>query len=170
MKALTVQQPWAWAIVHGGKDIENRTTLWKYRGPLAIHAGTRWSDRGTDHPLITAAAWRAGGDVLPTAQKYGPDFVLPGPEWPVGAIIGTVDLVEVHLAEGEQIIGALRHPACCDSPWAELSYAEHGGRTRRDLVHLVLENPRPLVDPIPCLGRLGLWTPPRHVTEQLEAA
>ena len=25
MKALTVQQPWAWAIVHGGKDVENRT-------------------------------------------------------------------------------------------------------------------------------------------------
>lgn len=39
MKALTVQQPWAWAIVHGGKDIENRTQAWSYRGPLAIHAG-----------------------------------------------------------------------------------------------------------------------------------
>jgi hypothetical protein len=25
MRALTVRQPWAWAIVHGGKDIENRT-------------------------------------------------------------------------------------------------------------------------------------------------
>lgn len=44
MKALTVQQPWAWAIFHG-KDIENRTQLWSYRGPLAIHAGARWSAR-----------------------------------------------------------------------------------------------------------------------------
>lgn len=37
MRALTVQQPWAWAIVHGGKDVENRTQAWSYRGPLAIH-------------------------------------------------------------------------------------------------------------------------------------
>lgn len=28
MKALTVQQPWAWAIIHGGKTVENRTQLW----------------------------------------------------------------------------------------------------------------------------------------------
>ena len=25
-KALSVRQPWAWAIIHGGKDIENRVT------------------------------------------------------------------------------------------------------------------------------------------------
>ena len=24
MKALTIKQPWAWAIIHAGKDIENR--------------------------------------------------------------------------------------------------------------------------------------------------
>jgi hypothetical protein len=24
MKAITVKQPWAWAIIHGGKDIENK--------------------------------------------------------------------------------------------------------------------------------------------------
>lgn len=41
--ALSVRQPWAWAIIHAGKDIENRT--WKpgnpglrFRGDLAIHA------------------------------------------------------------------------------------------------------------------------------------
>lgn len=25
MKALSVRQPWAWAIIHGGKDVENRS-------------------------------------------------------------------------------------------------------------------------------------------------
>ena len=41
--ALSVRQPWAWAIIHAGKDIENRT--WqavnrglKKRGRIAIHA------------------------------------------------------------------------------------------------------------------------------------
>lgn len=37
--ALTVRQPWAWAIAHAGKDVENRTWSTRYRGRIAIHAG-----------------------------------------------------------------------------------------------------------------------------------
>ena len=37
--ALTVIQPWAHAIVHLGKQIENRDWPAQYRGWLAIHAG-----------------------------------------------------------------------------------------------------------------------------------
>jgi hypothetical protein len=43
IKALSVRQPWAWAIIHGGKDIENRT--WQavnngrmVPGRICIHA------------------------------------------------------------------------------------------------------------------------------------
>lgn len=36
--ALSIRQPWAWAIVHGGKDIENRDWATRFRGPVAIHA------------------------------------------------------------------------------------------------------------------------------------
>lgn len=140
MKALTVQQPWAWAIIHGGKDVENRTQAWTYRGPLAIHAGKRWSERGEQSPLM---------------PEIHPWFAAVH----FGAIIGVVDLVDAHVAE----------PQCCESPWAETSYAEHGGRTRRDIVHLVHENPRPLAEPIRCKGRLGLWTPQAEVLEQLQA-
>ena len=44
-KALSVAQPWASAIVFGGKDIENRSWYTHYRGPIAIHAsGTLWKD------------------------------------------------------------------------------------------------------------------------------
>lgn len=38
MKALSIRQPWAWLIVHGYKDIENRSWRTKYRGPVLIHA------------------------------------------------------------------------------------------------------------------------------------
>lgn len=38
MKVLTVKQPWAHLIIHGGKDIENRTWKTKFRGNLLIHA------------------------------------------------------------------------------------------------------------------------------------
>lgn len=38
MKALSIRQPWAWLIVNGHKDIENRSWATKYRGPVLIHA------------------------------------------------------------------------------------------------------------------------------------
>ena len=38
MKALSIRQPWAWLIVNGYKNIENRTWFTKYRGPVLIHA------------------------------------------------------------------------------------------------------------------------------------
>lgn len=39
MKALTVCQPYAWALIHGPKRIENRKRCTWHRGRLAIHAG-----------------------------------------------------------------------------------------------------------------------------------
>ena len=38
MKCISIRQPWAWLIIHGGKDIENRTWPSNHRGPLLIHA------------------------------------------------------------------------------------------------------------------------------------
>lgn len=50
VKALSVRQPWAWAIIHGGKDIENRS--WQavnhglnFRGRVAIHASKTMGQR-----------------------------------------------------------------------------------------------------------------------------
>lgn len=159
MKALTVQQPYAWAIVHGGKTIENRTTLWKYRGPLAIHAGARWSERGGRSPLVWDAlrdryGWPTGPVAAMRDPRPGFDAIRPD-----GIIIGVVDLTGAHPAL----------PGCCDSPWAEREYVEAGGRTRRALVHYVLANPRPIA-PVPATGRLGLWTPPPDVLDAVDAA
>lgn len=38
MKALTIRQPWAWAIFTQGKDIENRDWTTRLRGRVAIDA------------------------------------------------------------------------------------------------------------------------------------
>lgn len=35
---LSIRQPWAWLIVNGFKDVENRTWMTKFRGPVLIHA------------------------------------------------------------------------------------------------------------------------------------
>jgi ASCH domain len=41
MKVIVIRQPWAWLIVNGYKDIENRSWATKYRGPLLIQASAR---------------------------------------------------------------------------------------------------------------------------------
>ena len=41
MKVLVVRQPWAWLIVNGFKDIENRSRRTEYSGPLLIQASAR---------------------------------------------------------------------------------------------------------------------------------
>jgi len=44
LKAISIRQPWAWLIVNGHKDIENRIWAAKLRGPVLIHAGQSKSD------------------------------------------------------------------------------------------------------------------------------
>lgn len=46
--ALTLFQPWAWAIAAGHKQIENRCWTTSYRGPVLIHAGKKWDEEGAE--------------------------------------------------------------------------------------------------------------------------
>ena len=79
MKALTVKQPWAWAIIHGGKDVENRSRPTKHRGQMYIHAGKASSQEGIDF-LRARGQW-------------------PVTDWKLGYVIGTVDVVGCHHAD-----------------------------------------------------------------------
>jgi hypothetical protein len=81
VKALTVRQPWAWAIFHAGKDVENRG--WRPHSiepgdTIAIHVAQKvadnWHEACEDIRLIS------GADVTGTAGLRG-------------FIIGLVDVV-----------------------------------------------------------------------------
>jgi ASCH domain-containing protein len=73
--ALSVRQPWAWAIIAGGKDVENRSWNSRYRGPLLIHAARTLDPDG-----------------IADLQARG---LEPPAELVRGAIIGQVRLVDV---------------------------------------------------------------------------
>jgi len=45
-RVLTIRQPWAWAIIHCGNDIENRSWSTKHRGRLLVHAGSAFESDG----------------------------------------------------------------------------------------------------------------------------
>lgn len=79
MKAITIKQPWAWAIVNGYKPVENRSWRVDYRGPLAIHAATSDCEAG----------WRFVSQNVPCDMKRL--------RWRLsrGAVIGTVELVDI---------------------------------------------------------------------------
>lgn len=40
-RALSIQQPWAWLIVNGFKDVENRDWPTRIRGWVGVHAGKK---------------------------------------------------------------------------------------------------------------------------------
>lgn len=159
MRVLTVRQPWAWAIIHGGKDVENRVrSLGPYRGPVAIHAGLD-IDFDAERDDTLREAW--GEARMPTWEISGqPLFWEHRGEraWlPRGVVIGVVDLTGSHRSKRSMTRSCLGEPVCFDdttptgrlcSPWA-----------MPDHHHLVLEDPRPLARPIPAKGRLGLWRP-----------
>jgi hypothetical protein len=41
LRCLSIQQPWAWMVCSGDKDIENRNWKTDFRGTIAIHASTK---------------------------------------------------------------------------------------------------------------------------------
>lgn len=49
MKSLSIRQPWAWLIVNGFKDVENRTWKSSFRGSLLIHASKTVDYFGYDY-------------------------------------------------------------------------------------------------------------------------
>ncbi|MEM8629606.1 MAG: hypothetical protein AAGF74_00075 [Pseudomonadota bacterium] len=84
--ALSVRQPWAWAIIHGGKDIENRTpgavrAGRMVPGRICIHAATGMTERE-----YRWAVWKMG--------ETGVRVPLPS-ALVRRAIIGTVDVVDI---------------------------------------------------------------------------
>lgn len=84
--ALSVRQPWAWAIIHAGKDIENRS--WqavnhglRRRGRIAIHAA-----RG-----MTRDEYEDAKEFMSLLGVTAP----PPGDLLRGGIIGSVEVVDV---------------------------------------------------------------------------
>ena len=74
MRALSIQQPWAWAILHAGKDIENRTWCTQITGRILIHVGKKFDKDG----------------YLWIKRNYEIDIPT---NLPLGGIVGSVEIV-----------------------------------------------------------------------------
>lgn len=83
MIALSIRQPWAWLIVNGFKDIENRDWPTRYRGRFLVHAGKKLTRKDYDE----ARAFVSG--VSPHAYKALPDFA----DFVLGGVVGEARLI-----------------------------------------------------------------------------
>jgi hypothetical protein len=144
MYALTLHQPWAWAIAHGGKRIENRTWTppkWIIGQRIAIHAGKTLDKEAAEDLLY----WRGGGTCF---GRHGPAVLEDPPgQYTLGAFVAVATVKGYVTTIGEQ------HPQagwfCGPRGW-------------------VLDDVVALGEPVPCRGRQKLWVVPGPELEQIE--
>ena len=145
MKTITIKQPWASLIVHGIKNIENRTWKTNFRGKVLIHAagshGKRFKIDLTDEQT------KAAFSTIAKECMFG--------SLPFGAIIGSVEIKDC----------VINHP----SIWAEKTKNYTIGMNpklheeitgKKVLYNWILVNPVLFPEPIPCKGKLSLWEHP----------
>lgn len=144
MKALSIRQPYAGLVVAGIKNVENRSWITSYRGPLAIVSTKSPDAKQWWEPMREKC--RALGVEFPEALcKVN------------GAVLGVVDFnYEVYVDEDEY--------AATDSP--TLTEEDVKDWWNPDLVGFIFEHARVLKTPIPVKGQLGLYKlPPEVITE-----
>ena len=129
-KCLSVRQPWAWLIIQGGKDIENRTWRTHYTGPLLIHAA---ATRPSFQEYKDACELQSAAAMCSPARRsaHSPLYFPSSDELVYGAIIGRVRMAGCAVTSY--------------SPWGILG-----------AWNWLLADPEPL-GPIPYQGRQGLF-------------
>ena len=158
MRGLTVLQPWAFQIARH-KIYETRTWRTNYRGPVAIHAGTRFNkpEREVVQMFSDAGIW------MPSSFTTGAVVV-------VADLVDCIPLMDtpatlrkcIGLPDGSPIPARLA-----------LQYFGGAGVTgeRLGIYGFVLENKRLLREPYPIRGARMLWTvPPGACAEILQRA
>lgn len=126
--ALSIRQPWAWAILHAGKDIENRNWETLRRGPICIHAAKGMT--ASEYASANRAIQRAVGRVDQAWLDRWLGVTAAPARLDRGGIIGTAEIVD-----------CVMHS---DSPWFQGRFG------------FVLANVQP-VDFIPVKGALGFF-------------
>ena len=132
--ALSVRQPWAWALLFGGKNVENRTWSTHRRGRIWIHASKREIADDVDYAVrLVANGWSCDTDrALEHYREHDHR----------GAILGSLNLTGCRHIDELPADDPLHRSRWVQGPWLWL-----------------LEEPA-ACDPRPMPGRLGLWPPP----------
>lgn len=144
-KCITVKQPWASLIVHGIKDIENRTWKTNFRGRVLIHAGVSKSldNIPLDGVFSEQQLWNL--------KSWFREIDLCEREYPHGLIIGSVEIVDC----------VINHPSFWAEHWAHKKWFNEQTKSyvgfERQVYNWVLANPILFDKLIPAKGKLSFW-------------
>lgn len=141
--ALSLRQPWAWVVVHGGKNIENRKWPTKFRGPFLVHAA-----KG-----MTRDEYE---DAVDFAHDVDPTIIVPEPKvLDRGGIVGVAS-----------VVGCIA--PCCSQPPSLFSTVscKHPWHMPGQFGFLLADvAPLPFT---PCRGMLGFFRVDDAVVAELE--
>lgn len=166
-------QPWAWAVVHGPKGIENRIWLADLLGDIWVHATGKTPriqyERGRETILrltsgeleVPALGELDQGAMLGRARVV--DVILPGGWSPHGSASKTCSLARGHFK--------LHGPDWGAEPKFSLARSPYAGTPWHfvDQYGYVLEERRALAEPVRCNGHQRWWTLPRELVERVLA-
>ena len=117
MKAISVRQPWAWLIVHAGKDIENRVWPTHYRGRVLVHAAASMTYAEYREVFLFLASSDLKHIELPSFEDLAR-----------GGVIGSVDIVDcVEASDSPWFFGPYGFKLANPIP---LPYAPYRGQLR----------------------------------------
>lgn len=141
MKALSIKQPWLYAITDLDKTIENRTwkpPTWLLGNRIALHASKKYDGFGR------MEIKRISG-IIPLAKT----------EVPCGCIVATAKIVGWLKEDGFGNVPTPCYGHLLNDKWF---FGPIGW---------ILEDVRKLKKPIPYQGMLGLWDVPQEISQAL---
>jgi hypothetical protein len=157
MKAISLWQPWASAMALGSKLNETRHWSTKYRGPLAIHAAKR---RKIDELIFLGSHWGWIGALNPRGVVFGKKWKIQD-ELPFGALLAVGNLVDCRPTGSftDAELDEMRYPA--DDKRRMYGWTERRmGNYELGRFGWVFEGMKLLPEPIPFVGRQGLFNVP----------
>lgn len=143
VKALSIRQPWIWAITHLDKRVENRSWGTRYRGPVLLHASQWWRQQQVIDSIHEMYRWLRTDEQLRFADN--PPF-LEDLKAARGCLVARAEIVDVIPPGG-------RPPPDQDC-WYQGEYG------------LLLDRVILLPKPILCPGKLGLFEVSPSIVER----
>ena len=129
-RALTIRDPWLWAIVNSTKRIENRSWSTSYRGRIYLHSAGHLAPMHERKECLEKLAATGPTMALEVRHRDPKSFAFKPSH-----LVATADLIDC----------------------VQLSSSHLGHWGIAGLWHWILIEVKELAKPIPMKGQLGLW-------------
>lgn len=153
--AISVHAAWAWAMMQGAKDVENRAPNFPRR-----HGGREVLGRVWIHASLWPGSWSSLNSALWLSERekmhcLAADY-FGGLRWREQELEDALRRIRGHIVGSVEVYG---YADSSESPW----YVPGS-------LAILVRNQRPVAKPVPAKGALGWWRVPEPVLEACREA